>query len=108
MTEIFGRKSKRSDILQLKSSSVTRIIYPKFKFDTAFKDGHTTTGVVLRNADGCLLGAQVSQCMSDNAYCAELEAALQAFHIATRLKIDQDHLKGMQPMLFFSTRAIKI
>lgn len=73
----------------------------KFKFEVAFKDGRTTTRVVLCNADGCIVGAYVNHFVYDKSYCAELEAVVQAFHIAA-LQIEQASFKGDTANVIFA------
>lgn len=54
----------------------------KFNFDAAFKNGITTTGYVLRNASDVIVGAWVNHFQSENPFCAEIEAAIQALKLA--------------------------
>lgn len=48
----------------------------KFNFDAAFKDVRTTTGVLLRDSTGTILGAQIHYFQSENAFCAETKAVV--------------------------------
>lgn len=66
----------------------------KFNFAAAFKDGYATTGVILRNEHGCVLGAWSYTFKSTNAYCAETEAALQAFKIAQHMGLKEALFEG--------------
>lgn len=66
----------------------------KINFDAAFKDGHTATGVVLRNSQSQIMGAWVNHFSSENPFCAEAEAATQAFRIASELRIERVLIEG--------------
>lgn len=66
----------------------------KLNFDAAFVDGNTFTGVLLRNDRGLILGAWVNHFESDNPFCAETEAALQALHIANELQLEAVTIEG--------------
>lgn len=66
----------------------------KFNFDAAFKDGCTTTGVVLWNSTGAVLGAWIHHFVFDNAFRAETEAVVQALQIASELNIRKATFEG--------------
>lgn len=66
----------------------------KLNFDAAFLHGTTYTGVVLRNDIVVVLGAWTNCFQSENAFCAETEAAVQAFKIADSLRLDRTTIEG--------------
>lgn len=61
----------------------------KLNFQAAFKDFCSVTGCVLRNSDGQILGTWVNRFASENPFCAEAEAAIQALKIAGELKLEK-------------------
>lgn len=66
----------------------------KLNFDAAYKDGCTVTAAVLRNNSGTILGAWVNRFHSENSFCSEVEAAVQALKIAADLKINTACFEG--------------
>lgn len=66
----------------------------KFNFDAAFSEGKTATGCILRDAWGTILGAWVNHFKTDNAFCAGVEAAIQALKIAEELKLEKVCIEG--------------
>lgn len=66
----------------------------KFNFDVAFKDGVTTTGCILRNSNGTIVGAWVNRFKSDNPFFAEIEAAIQALKLANELNLERVSFEG--------------
>lgn len=66
----------------------------KMNFDAAFKDGKTTTVVILRNHIGQILRAWVNRFDSENALCAETEAATQALQNAIDVQLDCVQFEG--------------
>lgn len=61
---------------------------------TAYVDGKFGTGCILRDEGGNILGAWINHFSTDNAYCAEAEAAIQALKIAEELRLDKVILEG--------------
>lgn len=72
----------------------TTLGYWKLNFDTSFKDGYTTTRVVLKNANGNTLGAWTNNFESHNVLCAKIEAAIQTLKIAEVMRIDKILFEG--------------
>lgn len=66
----------------------------KMNFDAAFKEGRTVTGYVLHDHRGTILGAWVTGLVSDNPFCAETEAAIQALKRAQELHLEKIHFEG--------------
>lgn len=48
----------------------------KLNFDVAFKNGKTTTEIILRNSAGEIKGVWVNHFNNENSFCAEVEAAI--------------------------------
>lgn len=67
------------------------LIFGEYKIncDAAFKDRITVTGCVLRNHLGLILGAWTCRFVSDNAFCAESKAVVQALQQASKLQLEK-------------------
>lgn len=52
------------------------------------------TGIVLRDSNGIIVGVGVNRLISNNPYCAEMKAAIQALKVATQLKMKVTTFKG--------------
>lgn len=50
----------------------------KINFDVAFEDGEAVTGVLLQDHQEYILKAWVNRFASENPYCVEAKAAIQA------------------------------
>lgn len=66
----------------------------KLNFDAAFFNGITHTGVVLQNDGGVVLGAWTDCFRSENPFCAETEAAVQALKIAHSFHLERVTIEG--------------
>lgn len=66
----------------------------KMNFDASLIDHSATSAVVLRDHHGQVRGAWINHFNSSNSFCAELEAAIQAFSIAESLNITRLWLEG--------------
>lgn len=66
----------------------------KMNFDAAFSRGISYTGVILRNDSGLVLGAWTNCFPSENSFCAETLAAVQALKIAHSLRLDRVSFEG--------------
>lgn len=60
----------------------------RVNFDVAFKDGNTVTSCILRNSGVLSWVLWVGHFRSENPCCAKAEAAVQAFHHALELSLD--------------------
>lgn len=59
-----------------------------------FLEGITTTGVILHNSVGFIIGALVNCFVTDNPFCVEAEAAIQAHNEAVDYPIKVVTLEG--------------
>lgn len=78
----------------------------KFNFDASFKDGSASVGVVLRNSRGSIVCAWTNRFSSRNPFCAEAEAAAQAFNIANDLKLDRVTFEGDAPNVILAIHGL--
>lgn len=79
-----------------------------FNFDAAFKDGCTTTGCVLRNHLGIIVGAWVNCFVSDKPFCAETEAAIQTFKLADGLDLIKVCFEGDASNVILSLKGLNV
>lgn len=66
----------------------------KLNFDAAFANGITHRRVVFRNDLGVVLGAWTNCFKSENSFCVETEAAVQALKIAQSLQLERVTFEG--------------
>lgn len=66
----------------------------KLNCDAAFKDGEASSGVVLRDDHGTILGAWTNYFKADNSFCIEAEAGIQALKVADELRLDKITIEG--------------
>lgn len=76
------------------------------QFWCSHKEGKNATGVVLRNEMGAILGAWVNHFTHENAYCAEIEAAIQALKISDSLQLDRVPFEGDAMLVILALQGL--
>lgn len=66
----------------------------KINFDAAFKDGMASLGVVLRDSVEIIRGSWINRFRAVNAFCVEVEVAVQAFQVTEALQLDKVSFEG--------------